>query len=152
MKRLVHIVLAAIVLLCAAAVVLFWSGIGSRDVYTQIDNDHCVAITPDAGMTHEYTLTACDENGQEESITFRTERVLRDSAYLKLTVAPPAWRRQLGRSSAFRHAAAGSRPLPRIKHSRTGNDAHCFAFARRWAFLMKVLYTRWCFKGVFVIK
>lgn len=53
MKRLVHIVLAAIVLLCAAAVVLFWSGIGSRDVYTQIDNDHCVAITPDAGMTHE---------------------------------------------------------------------------------------------------
>ena len=82
MKRLVHIVLAAIVLLCAAAVVLFWSGIGSRDVYTQIDNDHC------AGMTHEYTLTACDANGQEESITFRTERVLRDSAYLKLTVAP----------------------------------------------------------------
>jgi len=88
MKRLVHIVLAVIVLLCAAAVVLFWSGIGSRDVYTQIDNDHCVAITPDAGMTHEYTLTACDANGQEESITFRTERVLRDSAYLKLTVAP----------------------------------------------------------------
>ncbi|MEE0433820.1 MAG: YxeA family protein [Peptococcaceae bacterium] len=88
MKRFLQVVLAAIVLLLAVAVVFFWTGIGSRDYYTQIDNSKCVAITPDAGMTHEYTLSAYDETGQMKEIVFRTERVLRDTAYLKLTVAP----------------------------------------------------------------
>ena len=85
MKRLL---LALAVVAVAGAAVLFWSGIGTRTLYTQIDNTCCVEIAPDAGMTHEYTLPAADAEGSSEQITFRTERVLREGAYLKLTVAP----------------------------------------------------------------
>lgn len=88
MKRFLQVVLTVVLLLFAAAVVFFWTGIGSRDYYTQIDNSRCVEIAPDAGMTHEYTLAAYDAEGQEKEIVFRTERVLREAAYLKLTVAP----------------------------------------------------------------
>lgn len=88
MKKVMQGLVVFVVVLLACGVVFFWSGIGSRDMYTQIDNSRCVEITPDAGMTHEYTLTAYDAEGEAEEITFRTERVLRDSAYLKLTVAP----------------------------------------------------------------
>ena len=83
MKRLLQALLAL-----AVVAVLFWSGIGTQTLYTQIDNTCCVEIEPDAGMTHEYTLPAVDAEGSAEQITFRTERVLREGAYLKLTVAP----------------------------------------------------------------
>ena len=88
MKRLLQALLALAVVAVAGAAVLFWSGIGTQTLYTQIDNTCCVEIAPDAGMTHEYTLPAVDAEGSAEQITFRTERVLREGAYLKLTVAP----------------------------------------------------------------
>ncbi len=88
MKRLLQALLALAVVAVAGAAVLFWSGIGTQTLYTQIDNTCCVEIAPDAGMTHEYTLPAADAEGSAEQITFRTERVLREGAYLKLTVAP----------------------------------------------------------------
>lgn len=88
MKRLLQALLALAVVAVAGAAVLFWSGIGTQTLYMQIDNTRCVEIAPDAGMTHEYTLPAAGAEGKSEQITFRTERVLREGAYLKLTVAP----------------------------------------------------------------
>lgn len=67
---------------------VFWTGIGTKNYYTQIDNTKVTEIEPDAGMTHSYTLVCYGEGGDEKTITFRTERVLRAEAYLKLTVAP----------------------------------------------------------------
>ena len=88
MKKILTALLVVVVVVIAGGVVLFWTGIGQEPYYTQIDNSRCVEIVPDAGMTHEYTLTAYDTEGQAKDITFRTERVLRERAYLKLTVAP----------------------------------------------------------------
>lgn len=88
MKKLLQGVLAGLVVLLVIVIVFFWTGIGTKIYYTQIDNTKVAEIAPDAGMTHSYTLVCYSEDGGEKTITFRTERVLRAEAYLKLTVAP----------------------------------------------------------------
>lgn len=88
MKRMLQGVLAGLVALLVIAIAFFWTGIGTKIYYTQIDNTKVAEIEPDAGMTHSYTLACYGEDGGEKTITFRTERVLRAEAYLKLTVAP----------------------------------------------------------------
>lgn len=88
MKKLLQGVLAGLVVLLVIVIVFFWTGIGTKNYYTQIDNTKVTEIEPDAGMTHSYTLVCYGEGGDEKTITFRTERVLRAEAYLKLTVAP----------------------------------------------------------------
>ncbi len=88
MKKLLQGVLAGLVVLLVIVIMFFWTGIGTKIYYTQIDNTKVAEIAPDAGMTHSYTLVCYSEDGGEKTITFRTERVLRAEAYLKLTVAP----------------------------------------------------------------
>lgn len=55
--------------------------------YTQVDNA-CVHDSGDSDMPFEYTLTAYDEGGRSEEVTFKTTRELRDGAYLMLRVLP----------------------------------------------------------------
>lgn len=57
----------------------------STSWYTQVDNEHVVAKDRDE---YGYALEAYDENGAHRQITFGTERLLRDGAYLKLSDMP----------------------------------------------------------------
>lgn len=88
MKKMLQGVLVGLVAVLVIAMVFFWTGIGTETYYTQIDNTKVVEIEPNAGMTYSYTLMCYGEDGREKNLTFRTERVLRADAYLKLTVAP----------------------------------------------------------------
>lgn len=88
MRKMAGVFLSVLALVVIAAAVVFGSGVGTTDYYTQIDNARVEAIEPEAGMTHSYTLTCFSEDGESREITFRTERVLRAQAFLKLTVAP----------------------------------------------------------------
>jgi uncharacterized protein (TIGR01655 family) len=54
--------------------------------YTQIDNSKMEGLSATDSMKYEYTLTAYDEKGKEKEVTFKTNRELREDAYLKLEV------------------------------------------------------------------
>lgn len=63
--------------------------------YTQIDNSQVSQIESDGGvidfkggMSYQYELIAYDENGKEKTIRFGTERELKDSALIRLSVKP----------------------------------------------------------------
>lgn len=59
-----------------------------RDYYVQVDNSR-VSETPEGtDMPYQYTLEAFDEDGNGESLTFKTGKVPRDGAYLCLEVLP----------------------------------------------------------------
>lgn len=52
--------------------------------FTQIDNDKIREITPSGGMKYEYKLRMYDESGNDKMIRFKTSRVLKEDAYLKV--------------------------------------------------------------------
>ena len=54
--------------------------------YTQIYNSKMEGLSATDSMKYEYTLTAYDEKGKEKEVTFKTNRELREDAYLKLEV------------------------------------------------------------------
>lgn len=95
-----RIVAAAIVALLAVGfIVAFQQGIipgtASGTYYTQIDNAKVSeqeskggVIDFTGGMPYLYTLSCYDEKGDEQELSFGTERKLREGAYLKLNVVP----------------------------------------------------------------
>jgi uncharacterized protein (TIGR01655 family) len=52
----------------------------------QIDNSKIEGLSTTDSMKYQYTLTAYDEKGKEKEVTFKTNRELREDAYLKLEV------------------------------------------------------------------
>ena len=60
----------------------------SDTCYAQVDNARLTEIIPRGGMYYRYELPAFDEKGKERTVSFETNRVLRDDAYLRLNVAP----------------------------------------------------------------
>lgn len=71
------------------------SGCSSAYWYSQIDPDHCETIEPDkgiirpnGGMSYEYTLKAYDSQGTEKEISFGTDRLLKEDAFIRLEVVP----------------------------------------------------------------
>lgn len=80
-------------LLCLGIFLL--TGSGSTHYYTQVDSRRPAQGKPrnsvidlKGGMDYYYTLTAWDENGRKKEITFGTSKILREGAYLCLTVMP----------------------------------------------------------------
>lgn len=56
-----------------------------KDYYTQIDNTKVSELKDsDDDMKYEYKLVAYDKNGHKKEFKFKTVRILKDSAYLKL--------------------------------------------------------------------
>lgn len=69
--------------------VLFQSTAANASVcYSRIDNSLVQEITPHGGMNYRYSLTVYDENGGASSLDLDTSRVLKDGAYIAITVAP----------------------------------------------------------------
>lgn len=54
--------------------------------YTQIDNSKIEELPTTDSMKYQYALTAYNEKGKEKEVTFKTNRELREDAYLKLEV------------------------------------------------------------------
>ena len=86
-----------IAVLIVAAIAGWWVFVGStnKEYYTQIDNEKTEeleskggVIDPTGGMSLLYTLPCYDAQGNERSISFGTERQLKEDAYLELTVEP----------------------------------------------------------------
>lgn len=98
MNRKPAIIAIAVIVIALGAAVLKWGVVDSMangDYYTRIDNSETKelhsnggVVDPTGGMSWEYTLKSCNEDGDVKDISFGTERVLREGAYLRLTVVP----------------------------------------------------------------
>ena len=55
--------------------------------YVQVDNSQ-VEPQQENADEYEYSLEAFDENGGSHEVTFKTERMLREGAFLKLETMP----------------------------------------------------------------
>lgn len=84
-KLMICFVLALLGLVCLlAALSSMFHNTG--DYYTRVDSACMEEIAPrNGGMDHTYTLPAYDSRGKEKSISFDTNRALRDGAYLRLS-------------------------------------------------------------------
>lgn len=93
------VLLAGVVLVAAMLIVgLRWGlvpGMASGTYYTQIDNGKVKEQEPNGGvidftggMPYLYTLDAYDDAGNAQTLSFGTERQLREDAYLRLSVLP----------------------------------------------------------------
>lgn len=60
--------------------------IQNSEYYTQIDNSKVESLSTTDNMKYQYTLTAYDEKGKKKEVTFKTNRELKEDAYLKLEV------------------------------------------------------------------
>ena len=60
--------------------------IQNSEYYTQIDNSKVESLSTTDNMKYQHTLTAYDEKGKKKEVTFKTNRELREDAYLKLEV------------------------------------------------------------------
>lgn len=98
MKRRLFVgmgVVIAVILGLICFCIWFLSGAGTTDYYTQIDNSKIEQVDSrdgvvdlHGGMPYSYTLRSYDENGKEKDVTFGTERELKESAFVRLTVMP----------------------------------------------------------------
>lgn len=93
MKKAIVGIVIALAVLIGAWFLLFDPP--RTDYYTQIDNSKCEENRSDGGvvdltgkMEHLYTLQSYTADGKEKEITFGTDRILKDKAYLKLEYAP----------------------------------------------------------------
>lgn len=89
MARKILVGLVAVVAVGAVAAVVLHSELADPDiVYVQIDNDSVHSIEPHGGMCYSYQLEGATPDGQTIPVTLDTERILRDTAYLRLKTRP----------------------------------------------------------------
>lgn len=87
MRKLVIGVVAAIVVIGGCA---WFLGAVTGDPsprWTQVDNERFETLQ-DSDMQYQYRLESYDADGAGEESTFKTERMLRDSAFLRLETLP----------------------------------------------------------------
>lgn len=82
---IIILIVALIILILGAAIGFGWAG---RDWYTQVDNSCVRRTASDDGMDYEYSLVCYDQNGESRELSFKTERLLREGAYLMLSAQP----------------------------------------------------------------
>ena len=86
-KKGIIVAIAALFAVAIAAVPLI-AVQPATNYYTKIDNGAVTEIPPHGAMNYRYELPAYDENGAEKILAIETSRILTDSAYLCLKVAP----------------------------------------------------------------
>lgn len=87
MRKLVIGVVAAIVVIGGCA---WFLGAVTGDPsprWTQVDNERFETLQ-DSDMQYQYRLKSYDADGAGEESTFKTERMLRDGAFLRLETLP----------------------------------------------------------------
>ena len=83
-KEKLPMVIAVVVAIGILALAYYFMFIHQEAYYTQIDNEKIEQISTSDDMKYEYTLTAYNTNKKEKEVKFKTNRELREDAYLEL--------------------------------------------------------------------
>ena len=85
-KEKIPMIIAVIIVIALAVGAYYFLIVHKDQYYTQIDNTKIQEVSSTDDMRYEYTLTAYNKNGKEKEIKFKTNRKLREGAYLELDV------------------------------------------------------------------
>ena len=85
-KEKMPMIIAVIVAIAICVIVFYFLENYESVYYTQIDNTKIQSISASDEMKYEYTLDSYNKNGKKKQIKFKTNRELRDEAYLMLEV------------------------------------------------------------------
>ena len=85
-KEKLPIIIAVIIMIALAVGAYYFLVIHKEQYYTQIDNTKIEEISGTDDMKYQYTLTAYNKNGKEKEVQFKTNRELREGAYLELEI------------------------------------------------------------------
>ncbi len=90
MKKGIFIILGILAFVGLVGGYLYYAETSEDYYYTQIDNKKISELkkTDSAGMKYEYKLVSYNEKGKKKTLTFKTSRELKESAFLKLKVLP----------------------------------------------------------------
>ena len=87
-KRVVAVVLGALMVGALAGVFYLTNTDNASTWYVRVDDAVAQDKSTDDKELWEYTLDACNENGEHRQLTFTAGKRLRDGAYLKLGYMP----------------------------------------------------------------
>ncbi len=85
-KTIILSIIGLLIFLGTCAALYYLAFYENTIYYTQVDNEFVKNVKTNAHFKYEYTLTSYTDEGKEKSVTFRTTRVLKEDAYLKLKV------------------------------------------------------------------
>ncbi len=85
-KSKIAVVIGIIVFILFLYGIYYLLVIQNSEYYTQIDNSKIEGLSTTDNMKYQYTLTAYNEKGKEKEVKFKTNRELREDAYIKLEV------------------------------------------------------------------
>ena len=85
-KEKMPMIIAVIVAIAICGIVFYFLENYESVYNTQIDNTKIQSISASDEMKYEYTLDSYNKNGKKKQIKFKTNRELRDEAYLMLEV------------------------------------------------------------------
>ncbi|MCI9017100.1 MAG: YxeA family protein [Clostridia bacterium] len=85
-KEKMPIIIAVIVAIAICGIAFYFFENYESVYFTQIDNTKIQSISATDEMKYEYTLDCYNENGNKKEIKFKTNRELREEAYLILEV------------------------------------------------------------------
>lgn len=82
-KEKIPALLGIIIFIALCGIAYYFAFVESKTYYSQIDNTKIEKI---GVKEYNYTLTAYDEKGSSKEIEFKTNRELRDTAFLEFEV------------------------------------------------------------------
>ncbi len=85
-KEKIPMIIAVIVAIAICGIAFYFLENYESVYYTQIDNTKIQSISTSDEMKYEYTLDSYNKNGKKKQIKFKTNRELREEAYLMLEV------------------------------------------------------------------
>lgn len=85
-KEKIPMIIAVIIVIALIIGAYYLLFVHKELFYTQIDNTKVQQVSGSDDMNYEYTLTAYNKSGREKEIQFKTNRKLREDAYLELEV------------------------------------------------------------------
>ena len=82
----IPMIIAAVIVIALVAGVYYFLVVHKDIYYIQIDNSKIEQISTTDDMKYQYTITGYNKAGNEKEIQFKTNRELREGAYLELEV------------------------------------------------------------------
>jgi len=86
LREKIPIIIAIIIAIATIGLVIYFMEFCDTIYYTQVDNTKIEKLSTESDMKYEYTLECYTENGVKKEVKFKTNRELREGAYLKLEV------------------------------------------------------------------
>ena len=86
LKEKLPMIIAVVVAIAICVATLYFFENYESVYYTQIDNTKIEKLSSTDDMKYEYTLDCYNENGKKKELKFKTNRELKEDAFLKLEV------------------------------------------------------------------